>query len=139
VTSMSYMFRGCGSLETIYVGDTWTTDAVTNSSSMFTGCTNIRGGKGTTFDESHIDKTYARIDGGPESETPGYLTKKIDYLLGDVNGDGQITIADVTALVNIILGKDTTGQYNHAAADVNQDNQITIADVTALVNKILGK
>ena len=25
---------------------------------------------------------------------------------GDVNGDGQITIADVTKLVNIILGKE---------------------------------
>jgi hypothetical protein len=45
----------------------------------------------------------------------------------------------VTALVNIILGKDDSGQYNHDAADVNQDTAITIADVTALVNVILGK
>lgn len=60
-------------------------------------------------------------------------------LIGDVNNDGSITIADVTALVNIILGKDTEGQYNHNAADVNDDSTITIADVTALVNIILGK
>lgn len=59
-------------------------------------------------------------------------------LTGDVNGDGLITIADVTALVNIIMGKDTTGQYNHTAADVNQDNSITFDDVAALVNFILG-
>lgn len=26
--------------------------------------------------------------------------------VGDVNGDGQITIADVTDLVNVILGKE---------------------------------
>ena len=60
---------------------------------------------------------------------------------GDVNGDGQITIADVTALVNIVLGKDSTEphQYNHNLADINGDGEITIADVTALVNKILGK
>ena len=57
--------------------------------------------------------------------------------VGDANGDGSITIADVTALVNIILGKE--GTYNHAAADVNLDGSITIADVTALVNIILGK
>ena len=56
---------------------------------------------------------------------------------GDVNGDGSITIADVTALVNIILGKE--GTYNDGAADVNGDGTITIADVTALVNIILGK
>ena len=62
-------------------------------------------------------------------------------IAGDVNKDGSVTIADVTALVNIILGKDNVEpyQYDHAAADVNSDSSITIADVTALVNKILGK
>lgn len=54
---------------------------------------------------------------------------------GDVNGDGNVTIADVTALVNIILGKDE----KNGVADVNGDGPVTIADVTALVNIILGK
>ena len=75
--------------------------------------------------------------------SPIAYLESIDYrgdtLLGDVNRDGSITIADVTALVNIILGKDTTNQYDHVAADVNADGTITIADVTALVNIILGK
>ena len=68
-------------------------------------------------------------------------TGDITLVIGDVNKDGQITIADVTALVNIILGKDNTQpyQYDHLAADVNMDGSITIADVTALVNIILGK
>ena len=62
-------------------------------------------------------------------------------LPGDVNCDGTISIADVTALVNIILGKDNgaTPVYDHDAADVNEDKSVTIADVTALVNRILGK
>lgn len=59
-------------------------------------------------------------------------------LKGDVNGDGEVTIADVTALVNILLGKDASG-YDHDAADVNSDGGRTIADVTALVNILLGK
>ena len=58
--------------------------------------------------------------------------------LGDVNIDGLITIADVTALVNVLLGKNTSS-YSHKAADVNEDSMITIADVTALVNIILKK
>ena len=63
-----------------------------------------------------------------------------DSIIGDINRDNDITIADVTALVNIILGKDDQHQlYNHDAADVNDDGDITIADVTALVNIILGK
>ena len=67
------------------------------------------------------------------------LTARV--LLGDVNKDDQVSIADVTALVNIILGKDDDMPhvYNHTAADVNGDKTITIADVTALVNIILGK
>ena len=68
-----------------------------------------------------------------------YLTST--KLKGDVNKDKRITIADVTALVNIILGKDDTPPYvyDHGAADVNVDKKVTIADVTALVNIILGK
>ena len=56
--------------------------------------------------------------------------------LGDVNLDGVITIADVTALVNILLGKPLE-LCSAKAADVNEDGITTIADVTALVNKIL--
>ena len=54
---------------------------------------------------------------------------------GDVNGDKSVTIADVTALVNIILGKADGSKV----ADINGDGTTTIADVTALVNIILGK
>ena len=54
---------------------------------------------------------------------------------GDINNDGGITIADVTSLVNIILGTPT----ENPVADVNEDDKVTIADVTALVNVILGK
>ena len=57
------------------------------------------------------------------------------FLIGDVNKDGIVSIADVTALVNIILGKG----FDPENADVNADGAITIADVTALVNILLGK
>lgn len=58
-----------------------------------------------------------------------------------LESDGQIGIADVTALVNILLGKDDAvpHEYDHAAADVNNDGSTSIADVTELVNMILGK
>lgn len=59
-------------------------------------------------------------------------------LIGDVNKDGHVTIADVTALVNILLNKDTTA-YDLNAANVDGANGITVADVEALVNIILEK
>ena len=135
LTNTNNMFENSSNLNTIYVGEDWTTTNVSNSNDMFKGCTSLVGGQGTTFDASHVDKAYAHIDGG--TDNPGYFSEKPDFLLGDVNDDGSVTIADVTALVNIILGKATVPASG--VADVNKDGSVTIADVTALVNIILGK
>jgi len=59
------------------------------------------------------------------------------FIKGDVNEDGEVTIADVTALVNYLLGKNDTADKE--VCDVNSDGEVTIADVTALVNIILNK
>ena len=59
-------------------------------------------------------------------------------LLGDVNQDGSITVADVSALVKMLLREDKDGAPM-CLADVNQDGMLTIADVTALVNRLLGR
>ena len=56
---------------------------------------------------------------------------------GDINNDGSTTVADLTALVNIL--RNQPGEYNETAADVNGDEAITSADVLALVKIILGK
>ena len=57
-------------------------------------------------------------------------------LLGDVNGDGDVTVTDVTALVEIILNNAT--DYDLSVADVNGDGSISVTDVAALVDIILG-
>ena len=73
VTNMYQLFSGDWNLETIYVGSGWSTDQVTESDNMFSFCTNLKGGKGTTYNDSNpIDKTYAHIDGG--TSKPGYFT-----------------------------------------------------------------
>jgi len=66
-----------------------------------------------------------------------YMKQEVVLLIGDVNGDGSISIADVTALVNIVLGR--TAEFDEKVADVNGDGSVSVADVTALVNLILGK
>jgi surface protein len=71
VTDTQGMFRGL-KLKTIYCGNLWNMENVTNSRYMFDNCTNLVGGKGTKFDSNHTDAEYARIDGGPNS--PGYFT-----------------------------------------------------------------
>ena len=57
---------------------------------------------------------------------------------GNVNGDENVTVADITSLVNII--KNPVSQPEKAGvADVNDDNNVTVDDVAALANIILGK
>ncbi len=60
---------------------------------------------------------------------------------GDVNNDGSVTVADVTALVNIINGI-SPNPYQDAEvniADVDKNGNVNKSDITALVNIILGK
>lgn len=55
---------------------------------------------------------------------------------GDVNGDGNISIADVTMLIDVILSQGLDG---NSQADVNQDGAVNIIDVTALIDMLLKK
>lgn len=128
-----WMFENCRALKTVYVGEHWNASNVENSDFMFNNCTSIRGGKGTTYDPYNIDAAYAHIDGGPEN--PGYLSEKPTFIRGDVNGDGNVTISDVTALIDLLLGG---GTINNPAADCNGDTNVTISDVTALIDYLLS-
>ena len=55
--------------------------------------------------------------------------------LGDVNHDGSVTIKDVTALIDYLLGN---GEVCMICADVNVDGVVTIKDVTNLIDMLLG-
>ncbi len=60
------------------------------------------------------------------------------YLRGDVDCNGTIDIADVTALIDYILSKDPTG-ISLQAGDCDLDGEISISDVTSLTDYILSK
>ena len=74
VTDMLWMFGNCTALTRIYVSSGWDVSNVTRHNPMFSGSSNLVGGAGTAYSSSHVDKTYARVDGGPSSSTPGYLS-----------------------------------------------------------------
>ena len=69
-----------------------------------------------------------------------YRQVKQEISSGDVNKDGDVSIADITALVNIVLGQDTDEVlYDHKAADIDGNGSVEAADVEALLNMILTK
>lgn len=87
VTEMQSMFGWCLELETIIVGENWSTEHVTSSDYMFSGCSSIIGGAGTIFDENHLDKGYAHIDGRPSN--PGYLSATLPEAYAVLSDDGK--------------------------------------------------
>jgi hypothetical protein len=60
-----------------------------------------------------------------------------ERMLGDANGDANISIADVTALMNFLLSGDPTGFYE-VNADINEEGKTSIADVTSLISMLLN-
>ena len=64
-----------------------------------------------------------------------FFIKALGAVFGDVNGDGEVTSVDVTAVYNVLLGTD----YEFAdSADVNGDGSVTSADITVIYNILLG-
>lgn len=112
VTDMASMFSGCTNINTIYAGEEWNTDKVTSSSMMFYNCTNLVGGAGTVYDANHVDKEYARIDGG--TSNPGYLTTKNatpslnlqEFIDANAGATGVVTV-DLSQFENDLVREQT--------------------------------
>ena len=60
--------------------------------------------------------------------------EEMDEVSGDVNGDGNINISDVTNLIDLLLSGDELPAY----ADVNGDGGVNIKDVTDLIDMLLS-
>ena len=61
--------------------------------------------------------------------------KGSDHVIGDVNCDGFVTSADITALYNYLLNGDETFI---ATSDVDGDGSVTSADVTSVYSILMG-
>ena len=59
-----------------------------------------------------------------------------ELLIGDVNGDGEVSVADVTRLIDYILGHEEA-IVSLEVADVNDDGEVSVADVTRIIDLII--
>ena len=56
--------------------------------------------------------------------------------LGDVNGDSQVSVSDVMAMVDYVMGNGN-GNILQENADINGDGAISVSDVMELVNMVI--
>ena len=70
--------------------------------------------------------------------SPARFAATATVLMGDVNTDREVDVADLTTVIDHILGRIALVGNDSAAADVNRDGRINVADVVALQNNILA-
>ena len=92
-----------------------------------------------TWDEYHA----IRIPGGEYKLTVDLEAMKLfvesvvpQGKRGDANNDGNVSIADVSALIDYLLSKDPS-TINMDNGDCNLDHSVTISDVSALIDFML--
>ena len=90
---------------------------------------------GTTY-YARCKTSYLDFDGNSHTTAYGpvisFVYREQATITGDVNGDGEVNIADVNAIIDMILSGNTD-----KAGDVNGDGEVNIADVNAVIDIIL--
>ena len=61
-----------------------------------------------------------------------------ETLRGDINGDGNFDVTDVSILIDVILGVAQESNYP-GNCNINGDQNIDVTDVSALIDIVLGK
>ncbi len=87
--------------------------------------------EGGYFDRGQLCNAQGQTYYGPYQ----ILRTQAEAVPGDVNGDGNVTSTDVTALYSYLLNNDSSAIVN---GDQNGDGSITSADVTMVYNILLG-
>lgn len=85
-----------------------------------------------TFGTTDMANKYAG------EETLQSMFEAEDFLLGDVNDNGEIDIGDAVCIVNYLVNK-LNSVFIEVAADLNGNNQIDIGDAVMVVNILVGK
>ena len=128
VFNANYRYGPTGGSQEVAAGYTYTTQKSNNNHSYkFTGS-----GKDYVFTFNLTRLTFS-IDEYQDPPMPDPFSLEV----GDVNGDGEVNIADVNKLIDIILGGFANYDTRHRS-DVNYDSEVNIADINAIIDYLLG-
>ena len=74
----------------------------------------------------------------PHSYTASMENNETTLTIGDVNADNEVNIADVNALIAMVLAGNCLG-YPPIIADCNGDDEVNIADINKVIETILTR
>jgi len=137
---------------TLKDGNNFTVSIEGQNSRMFAGTltkVDVTAGNTTTTYTATVNVTYNPTAGGDHTATLHLLntagvsvaSQKLaghaTYLKGDADGDGLVTIADISTIIDYLLYGNEIDIIMEAA-DVDGDGTVSIADTSALIDIILG-
>ena len=111
----------------VVLKDGYTLDSVTASG----GYKNLKDMGDNTYRLTKVSGAVTVTVATTKSETPSYI-------LGDADGDGDVTIIDATVIQRALAGITVPSDFNEAAADVDGDGDMTIIDVTCIQRYLAG-
>ena len=91
--------------------------------------------EGATYDGKYYVEGFLTVYRNELEFYPTLIKGGPEPIKGDVNGDGEVNIADVNCLIGIIQGD---GKTYEGREYVNDDNEVNIADVNAVIEIILS-
>ena len=139
-TSMTLQLNGNNTQQLNYshANETYSSYAIISYVSSPVGIVEVSKTGKVTAKSVGTTKVYVHSNLANEENAP-YCTVMVtgssSMILGDVNYDGSVDIADVTTLVDLLLNG---GSASNAVADMNQDGNVNIADVTTLIDFLLN-
>ena len=82
-----------------------------------------------------VDNVILSTPDGQNQSSASVATMTVNKK-GDVNGDGLVTVADVTAVVDVLLERQTPN-ISVSNADINGDGEVSIVDVVEAIHLVL--
>ena len=91
-----------------------------------------------SVDVTGINKDiYLEITSTTNKYTVADITDQFAYVRGDVNRDGELSVADVTTLIDILVSGDYDDELIQIG-DLNNDLELSVADVTTLIDILIS-
>ena len=88
--------------------------------------------------KKNIEQTVTFASQGIEGMPSNPLTFTMaKYIVGDANGDGKVSSADITSILSIMAGN-IKPTFIVEAADANLDNKVSAADITRVLSIMAG-
>jgi uncharacterized repeat protein (TIGR02543 family) len=121
--------------QTAAQGETVTLTVTPDNGYQLEALTVMNGSTAVATTPSDVEGIYTFVMPGAPVTVNATFVEIPSVVLGDVNGDGEVTTVDITAIYNYLLNGDETFI---ATSDVDGDGYITSVDITFIYNILLG-